>query len=73
VSYRTYQRPYLLMVDSGDEGEPGNRSFATLEAARRAYKRMPLRWARFAWIIERRPGQRNVTWMRDGNYMDGHE
>jgi hypothetical protein len=61
-------RPFILLVDSGEDEEPEPRRFGSLATAIAAFEKLDPHWQRFARIYEySRPGWPPfVTHMRDG-------
>jgi hypothetical protein len=62
----TSVRPFRLIVDDGSAAEKPIRTFATLPAAVSELLRLPSAQLRFAWISEKRTGERAVVHVRDG-------
>ena len=71
------QRNFRLFVDSGSEGEPGDRWFSSRRAALHAFGALDDRWKPYAWIIEYHdqhviggiPTVRNVVHMKRGEQV----
>jgi len=59
-------RPFSLVVDSGNEDEPEPRTFGSLVTALQALNEYEEKWRRFAWIREQCPDGSIVVHVRDG-------
>lgn len=62
-------RSFQLMFDSGGHHDPPTRYFGSLQSAYAALETMPWEWQRFAWVMEIRPGEKNIVYVRDGTRM----
>lgn len=65
------QRPFQLLIDSGNRSEPRTRYFATLDAALNSAESLDSKWHPHIWVTEFLQDGGRRTHVRNGKRVTG--